>query len=137
MAKHKYIETPEILYQLFEKYKEWAKENKISLNVLSGKGEVIEVSQDRPTTWEDFECYLSDNDIINRLEDYRNNHEYKEYSVIITRIDKEIFNQLFAGASIGRYKENLIARKLGIADKKEVDQKTTKMGKIIRPKRDE
>jgi hypothetical protein len=74
-----------------------------------------------PITFEGFECYLADKDIIQDLGDYASNKNgrYKRFSTIITRIRKNCFVNNFNGAAVGLFSPNLIARKLGLTDKTE------------------
>lgn len=43
---------------------------------------------------------------------------------VTTRIDEIIYKQKFEGAAVGAFNANIIARDLGLADKKDVDIKT-------------
>lgn len=47
----------------------------------------------------------------------------KDLSDIITRIEEVIETQQFEGATVGAFNANIIARKLGLADKKELTGK--------------
>ena len=47
--------------------------------------------------------------------------DYKDFSQVITRIGKIIYDQKFSGAASGFFNANIIARDLGLADKKEID----------------
>ena len=49
-----------------------------------------------------------------------NEKPYKEYFEIVTRIREIIRDQKLTGAMIGCYNANIIARELGMVDKKEV-----------------
>ncbi len=46
---------------------------------------------------------------------------------VFTRIEQIIYTQKFEGASVGAFNANIIARDLGLADKKEVEKKITKL----------
>lgn len=51
--------------------------------------------------------------------------EYRKkdgFSAVCTRVEQIIYTQKFEGASVGAYNANIIARDLGLADKKEVDK---------------
>jgi hypothetical protein len=50
--------------------------------------------------------------------DYR---KKEDFSDICTRIDTIIYTQKFEGATVGTYNSNIIARDLGLADKKEIE----------------
>jgi hypothetical protein len=123
MGRKKNIETPERLYELFEDYVKWCKSNPRIENILVHKSaEVIPVEREQPLTWKGFEMYLFDHGIVYDLSAYEINREgnYTEYSPIIRTIKNKIYNDKFSGASVGIYQHNIIARDLGLVDKKEV-----------------
>jgi hypothetical protein len=53
------------------------------------------------------------------METWRLYRQRKEFIGVITRIENIIFTQKFEGASVGIYNNNIIARELGLVDKKE------------------
>jgi hypothetical protein len=75
----------------------------------------------RAFTWDGLELYLD----IYSLRDYKTKPEYKDFSQVITRIEKIIFNQKFTGAASGFLNPNIIARDLGLTDK--VESKNTNL----------
>lgn len=126
MAKHKYIETPEKLWELFTQFVEHESNNPMYKVEYVGKdGERVNTPLQVPITFEAFECYLADKEIINDLGNYSSNLNgaYDEYLPIITRIRNNCFAQNFKGASVGLFNANIIARKLGLSDKREIDDK--------------
>jgi hypothetical protein len=52
-------------------------------------------------------------------ETFDNYGDRKEFSAIVTRVEDIIFNQKFEGATTGHYNSSIIARDLGLVDKKE------------------
>jgi len=119
MAKPKYIETPEKLWSLFLDYVNHEKNNPMYRRDYVGKdGMPIDTPLQVPITFEGFECYVADLDIIQDLGDYSNekNESYAEYRPIITRIRKMCFVQNFKGASVNLFNANLIAKKLGLKE---------------------
>ncbi len=52
------------------------------------------------------------------------NKEDEDFSDIIARIEETIETQQFEGAVVGAFNANIIARKLGLADKQEIDHTT-------------
>lgn len=48
----------------------------------------------------------------------------EDFSEVITRIEEIIYTQKFDGAAVGLYNGNIIARDLGLTDKKELDHTT-------------
>lgn len=125
MGKHKYIKTPEKLWELFESYVLHEKQNPMYKTEYVGKDGRTELTPlETPITFEGFECYLMDIGIIGDLGDYASNknEKYSEYSTIITRIRKNCFVHNFRGASVGLFNANIIAKKLGLSEKVETQQ---------------
>ena len=126
MPKHKYIETPEKLWQLFLDYIEHERSNPMYKVEYVGKdGNQVKTPLETPITFEGFECYLQDQGVINDLGDYskNDNGRYTDYAPIITRVKQNCFVHNFKGASVGLFNANIIARKLGLVDKKETEMK--------------
>jgi hypothetical protein len=125
VGRPKNIESPEQLWKLFRSYRTWAKENPYEKQDFVGK-DADEVTRklERPLSWVGFEVYLFERMIISDLGDYERNKEnrYAEFTTIIRAIKAYIEQDQFEGASVGVYKENIIARKLGLADKQEARQ---------------
>ncbi len=48
---------------------------------------------------------------------YGSAESHKDFHVIVRQVEKIIYNQKFEGAVVGAFKENIIARELGLADK--------------------
>ena len=48
----------------------------------------------------------------------------EDFLTVITRIEDVIFEQQYTGAAAGMLHANIVSRALGLADKKEVDQRT-------------
>ena len=123
MGRPNKIHSPEHLWELFTEYKSHVKNNPILKHTFVGKEGRSEYSElERPLTIEGFECYCADRDIIQDLGSYSSNQRgrYKRFSTIITRIRKNCFVNNFNGAAVGLFSPNLIARKLGLSDKKEI-----------------
>jgi hypothetical protein len=125
MAKHKYIESPDKLWELFEAYVLNEKQNPMYKQEYVGKDGRTELTPlETPITFEGFECYLEDKGIINDLGNYSSNlnKAYTEYLPIITRIKRNCFVHNFRGASVGLFNANIIAKKLGLSEKVETQQ---------------
>ena len=124
MGHRKNIETPDQLWILFLNFKKWLKKNPLFKNEYNAKvGMVVQVPLERPLTWSRFDCYVNDLGIITDLEDYRTNRDgrYTDYGGVITRINREMHADKFEGASVGIFNSNIIARDLGLVDKKETE----------------
>jgi hypothetical protein len=135
VGRPKNIESPEQLWLLFRQYMKWAKENPRTKQDFVGKdGNEIERMLERPLTWVGFEVYCLERMIISDLGDYERNKEnrYAEFATIVRAIKRYIEQDQFEGAAVGLYKENIIARKLGLADKQE-NRQVDENGKDIPP----
>jgi hypothetical protein len=103
MAKHKYIETPEKMWELFTQYKEWVRDNPILVEDYVGKdADKVDRKRQRALTMEGFECFVMDKTDITYpdLSHYfsSNDENYKDYFAICSRIKREIrSNQLDLG----------------------------------------
>ena len=131
MSTKKNIESPEKLYEYFEKYKRRCKESPKMENFWSSKNEKqVSVTREIPLTWVGFEVWLNKNKILTKLDDYKSNKDnrYSDYAGIIRAIGNEIWEDQFSGATVGVYQHNIIARNLGLADKQEVKKETNKKG---------
>lgn len=122
VGRPKSIESPEELWRLFRQYKKWAKDNPYKKHDFVGKdGDSVERRLERPLTFVGFEVYLFERMIITDLGDYESNKDnrYSEFAAIIRAIKNVIEADQFEGASVGVYNHNIIARKLGLADKQD------------------
>ena len=126
MGKHKYIETPEKMYSLFEAYKKEVKDNPRKKHTFVGKDGNSEFELlERPLTLEGFECYVADLGEIQDLSNYFANYDnkYSDYLTICTRIRKEIRRDQIEGGMVGQYNASITQRLNGLADKKEHEVK--------------
>lgn len=114
------LDSPEQLLKLFIDYKEQLPI--IQVPVTHVKLGVTHLPIPAPMTMEGFKCYLWDIG-IGDVKRYIDNSEgkFNDYVPIITRIKQEIFNHNLSRAAAGMYKENLIARQLGLADKNQTN----------------
>jgi len=121
MAKHKYIATPELLWELFTEYRQQVKDNPRKKVEYVGKdGMRVETPIERPLSLDGFYCFGYDKGVT--LHHYFENPEgaYDEYRGITTRIRKEVRAEQVEGAMVGQYNSNLTARINGLTDKSEV-----------------
>jgi len=124
MAKNKYIETPEALWQLFVAYKEKVKANPTIIKDWVGK-DAAEIYRERekPLTMVGFECFVCDNTEISYpdLTAYfdNKNESYKDYFPISSRIQAEIKNDQISGGMTMIYSQSLTARLNNLAEKTE------------------
>ena len=120
----KNIETPEILWEYFEAYRNKVKSNPRKKHVFVGKDgkseyELLEV----PLTLEGFECYCYDNDIISDLGHYFSNHQqrYSDFVTICSRIRKTIKDDQIQGGLVGQYNASITQRLNGLTEKVQTD----------------
>jgi hypothetical protein len=123
MGKHKYIETPEKMWELFEQYKVYTKSRPILVQDFVGKdGDEVNRKKERPLTIDGFECWCYDNDIIGDLSNYfaNSDNKYSEYSTICSRIRKAVRTDQIEGGMSGIYNPSITQRLNGLTDKSEV-----------------
>ena len=121
MAKHKYIETPEKLYELFEAYKKEVKDNPRKKHTFVGKeGRSDYELLERPLTMSGFRSYAHTKDVS--IIHYFNNTDdsYTEYRTICTRVLDEIRQDQIEGGSVGQYNASITQRLNGLTDKQEI-----------------
>ena len=115
------LNSPEELWNLFLDYEK----NLPIIEVPQShvKLGVVYLPIKAPMTMEGFKdfCY----DKVGVIKHYIDNTDenYSEYCTIITRIKERIFNNNMSKAAAGMYKENLIARQLGMTEKTQTDLK--------------
>jgi hypothetical protein len=122
MAKHKYIETPEKMWELFEAYENKVKTNPRKKNDFAGKdaNEVIKLLE-VPLTMEGFESHVFDQGLNGELSHYFSNKDdrYSEYVAICSRIKKKIRQDQIEGGMVGIYTPSITQRINGLVDKVE------------------
>jgi len=123
MGKHKYIESPEKMYELFEKYKEVTKSKPILQHDFLGGKDLHEVrrEKERPLTMEGFENYVANQGLNQDLSHYFANHEkrYSDYVAICSRIRREIRKDQIEGGMAGIYNPSITQRLNGLTEKTE------------------
>jgi hypothetical protein len=119
MAKHKYIETPQKLLDLWDEYKSSVKID--TIQQATSKGDVVSLSVREPYLRSGFEAFA-----YRKLEfgisQYLDNQDnaYTEYLGVITCIRKEWETDQISGTMTGRYKApNLTARLNNLTEKVE------------------
>jgi hypothetical protein len=105
------LDSPEQLYELFERYKRDVKANPRIKSVFGGK-EFEERAEplERPLTLEGFELFCWDE--VGCVEDYfkNTNKAYDEFSPICSRIRKEIRRDQIEGGMVGQYNPSITQR---------------------------
>ncbi len=152
MAKTKYIESPEQMWDYFLLYKielkanpiykvEQKKGNTVLPKDFKGKAPdpLIKLPTERPLTMEGFENWLSDNDIITDVSDYFENTKgsYAAYLPICKRIKRNIRQDQIEGGMVGAYNPSITQRLNNLVEKTEVAVTKKKVFRIGYKKPDE
>lgn len=136
-GRDKLFSTPDLLWTAVTEYFQWCDNNPWIKHeaIKSGElaGQLVSIPTSRPYTLTALCLYLGVNSQY--FTDFKKGLKPdelsidKDFSVLITRIEEIIYSQKFEGASVGAFNANIIARDLGLSDKKELDH-TTKGEKI-------
>jgi hypothetical protein len=124
MAKKKYIETPEKMWQLFEEYREHIKKNpRVKIEYVGRDGERVETPLEMPLIFCGFENFVADKGEINDLGNYfaNSDNRYPEYSTICSRIKKAIREDQIGGGMVGQYNASITQRLNGLVDKTQTE----------------
>ena len=122
MAKHKYIESPEKLWEYFQAYKADIKSRPFKVKDWVGKdGDQVMREKERPLTIEGFEMYCFEQNIIADLGHYFANtdNKYREFCTICLRIRQAIRQDQIEGGMAGMYNPSITQRLNGLTDKTE------------------
>jgi hypothetical protein len=117
MGKHKYIETPEKLMELFEAYKASRQPREIQKATAAGVKSEFHMP---PLTMEGFEVYCYRVGVT--VEHYfRNqNGSYDDYCTICSHIKREIRTDQIEGGMVGQYNPSITQRLNGLTEKTDV-----------------
>lgn len=118
-GRDKIFTAPEILWEAACEYFEATDKRKWVKKDWVGKdAQEVDRETDTPYTLSGLCLFLDiDEDTLNN---YGTKEEYKDYFGVVTRVKRVIYTQKFEGAAVGAYNANIIARDLGLADKKEL-----------------
>lgn len=125
MAKHKYIETPEKLLQMWEHYKTHVKSNPRYKHELNKFGEVTAIPLERPLTQEGFNVFCFNKYKVT-VEQYFTNQDnaYNEYLGICNVIKEERRNDQIEGGMVGQYNASITQRLNGLTESVKNDHTT-------------
>lgn len=121
MGKHKYIETPEAMWELFLKYVQWCKDNPIQReDYVGGAGKQVTRSYERPITISGFRAFGHKEGVT--IHHYFSNSEdsYNEYRSICSRIEDEIRDAQITNGLLGLYNASITQRLNNLTER--VDQ---------------
>lgn len=138
MAKSKYIETPEKLWEYFQAYKKEIKAKPFKvIDWVGGMGMQVTRKKERPLTMEGFELYCFEQGHIKSIDDYFSNTKgaYDEFSGICSRIRKAIKADQIEGGMAGMYNPSITQRLNGLTEKIQEDGNKEVTIKVIREKK--
>jgi len=113
-----YKYTPDLLWEELKKYSQWVKDNPLyEEKVFHAAGIVTtyDAKKMRAMTIKGF-CLFAD--ICEKT--FANYRENEDFIQVITRIEDVIYSQKFEGAAADLLNPNIIARDLGLRDKKDL-----------------
>jgi hypothetical protein len=114
-GRDKIFSSPEQLWSAACEYFEHVDNCPEEVEVPHVKFGTITVKHKQPYLKSDFVNFIG----INSWDSVKYYEKEQGFSEIITRIDNIIFSQKYRGAAIGIFKENLIARELGLKEHQE------------------
>lgn len=124
-GRDKLFATPDLLWEAACEYFEWCEKNPFEEIDYRGKdAKKVILPKMRPFTIHGLCSYLDCN--TNYFKDFdkatreKTDDVSKGFSSVLTRIKETIYNQKFSGAAAGFLNHSIIARDLGLADKKQL-----------------
>jgi hypothetical protein len=119
VGRPRIFETPADLEEACDEYIAWAEANPLeSEHLFNHQGKIVRGKQYHPQAMTiDAMCAFIN--ICHKT--WRNYATNEEFLQVAARVEAQISRQKFTGAAAGLLKENIIAREMGIADKKQVD----------------
>lgn len=123
MAKKKYIETPEKLYEMWEQYKNEVKSNPRYRYVLCQRsGEMVPEPLERPLTQDGFEVFCAKVHGVHVDHYFKNtDNSYIDYLPICSRITKERKDDQITGGMVGQYNPSITQRLNGLTESQKID----------------
>lgn len=124
VGRPKNIETPEIMWQLFQQYKADTKAKPfIVKDWVGGMGKEVHREKEKPLTLEGFNVWCFEQGVASWLHDYFMNKEgrYKEFANICSIIRELIRQDQIAGGMAGIYNPSITQRLNGLTEKIQED----------------
>jgi hypothetical protein len=110
--------NPDDLWNACVQYFEWTEDNPLEVSELvkfQGEAKIATLPKMRAMTIEGLCIFL---DIARKTWD--NYREREDFLQVVTRVEEVLYNQKFSGAAADLLNPNIIARDLGLSEKKEV-----------------
>ena len=137
----KHIETPEAMWDLFEAYKRWCKENpRYSYSLSTKTGEATAIPLERPLTQVGFRTFAAEKG--QTVNDYFCNKgdRYSEYATICSRIEEANRMDQIEGGMTGQYNASITQRLNNLTERVDTTTKGEKIDSIkvtiVRPDAD-
>jgi hypothetical protein len=124
--KKKYIESPEMMWTLFEEYQAKVKSNPFYVrDWVGGMAMQVERPKEKPLTYEGFSNYVFSKGILKDTDDYFGNTgcAYESYSDVCSRIKRVIREDQIAGGMAGLYNPSITQRLNNLVEKTQTDVK--------------
>ncbi len=120
-GRDKLFASPQLLWQACCEYFEWCEANPFIEVDFRGKGNTeVKIPKMRPFTLQGLTQYLGCNTGYFRTFKQQLPAGEQDFNTVITRVEETIYNQKYSGAAAGFLNANIIARDLGLTDKKDV-----------------
>jgi hypothetical protein len=139
-GRDKLFVTPELMWEAACEYFEWCEVNPFQevkpMTVSMGQGggssvEMVNIPVKRPFTLQGLSLYLDCSSSYFRAFKSTLKPEDKDFLTVIEKIEETIYDQKFSGAAAGFFNANIIARDLGLTDKREEKLTINKIGKDL------
>lgn len=120
-GRDKLFATPELLWEAATEYFEWCENNDLTQIDFRGKdADEVRIPKIRPFTLHGLCLYLDCSTGYFKDFKLQKRLNAKDFIAVITRIEETIYDQKYVGSAAGFFNPNIIARDLGLIDKKEV-----------------
>jgi len=122
----KYIDSPEIMWDLFEEYQSKVKANPFMVrDWVGGMAMQVERPTEKPLTYEGFSNYVFSKGILKDTDDYFGNTggAYEQFSDVCSRIKRVIREDQIAGGMAGLYNPSITQRLNNLVEKTQTDLK--------------
>jgi hypothetical protein len=124
VGRPKKIKTPEELFQAFQRYEIWVKDNPFLVHDFKGSGvEEVYIKKERPLSMEGFSNFCFRHKIHSWIDDYFHNKEnrYTEFATICKHIKHLIRENQVSGGMAGVFNASLTQRLNNITEKQEIE----------------
>lgn len=122
-GRDKLFKSPTLMWEAACEYFQWCEDHPlIEEKVFQYQGEIVrgDLSKMRAITMEGLCFYLHCNEAYFRVFKSQLPEGEQDFNTVITDIEKTIYRQKFEGASADLLNANIIARDLGLHDKKDI-----------------